>query len=513
MEKMEPMDKSEQGDKSNAEAEINSKSQDNYKLYQKRRAWVPLFVNLILFIAGIGAIYFAFTQFNIESREQLSRMKNDLQQQSLSSKKWFLDLVAKSASTGKLDASSAAASASAMQALEQGKLAMETGQDSLALTYFFNGVSHDPGNLELLNALAHIAIESEDRELMARAQSVLELSVYQVSPTDLPTALGLLANVQNKFTGEETAAGRFDKSQLGLEAQELMASNPPDKIWNDETKLLSATTNAEDLLTKLDVISPESQTTKRLREHIFTYRNIEEFKPHLNHVDNCLELLKRQADKENPSVTLAESVLSSANNGLANIWVRDTSGLPPGMMERIESYPDNFREITEKILYKAGKKKYNEAVELLDNALSVENGSYTDTINMIKANTISVQRLMAGIQSEKLQYEIQTKFEGINERINDLQKKRYKAYQKWVLNRCDNAWRYYDKQKVFVNSEAIEMFNNNEIAKIDQTLLSPEVSSTFNFILGKILNELPGEATFELEREMAQSPKKSLEDF
>ena len=34
---------------------------------------------------------------------------------------------------------------------------------------------------------------------------------------------------------------------------------------------------------------------------------------------------------------------------------------------------------------------------------------------------------------------IQIKFEEINRRINDLQKQRYRAYQKWVLAKCDNA--------------------------------------------------------------------------
>ena len=263
----------------------------------------------------------------------------------------------------------------------------------------------------------------------------------------------------------------------------------------------------------METISPDSDITKRLRETIFTYHSIEKFRPILNHVDNCLSLLKRQADKDKPSVKLAESVLSSANTGLATIWVRDTSGLPASMMKTIESYPDDFKVITENILNKSGEEGYRKAMVTLDHAMSVEKTSYTNTINAIKEDIKIVQNLMPGIQSEKLQAELQTKFEGINGRINDLQKQRYKAYQEWVLDNCDNAWRYYDEKTIFVDSEAIEMFESNEIAQIDQTLLSPEVSSTFNFILGKILNELPGKATFELERKMAQNSKKTLENF
>jgi len=108
---------------------------------------------------------------------------------------------------------------------------------------------------------------------------------------------------------------------------------------------------------------------------------------------------------------------------------------------------------------------------------------------------------------------IQIKFEEINKRINDLQKQRYRDYQKWVLVKCNNAWKSFDNQKVFVDSQAKEMFEENEIVKIDQTLLTPEVSSVLNFVLGKILNGLPGAAIFDLESKMAHTPKRGLGDF
>jgi hypothetical protein len=41
------------------------------------------------------------------------------------------------------------------------------------------------------------------------------------------------------------------------------------------------------------------------------------------------------------------------------------------------------------------------------------------------------------------------------------------------------------------------MFEENEIVKIDQTLFTPEVSPVSNFVFGKILNELLGDATFD----------------
>ena len=57
---------------------------------------------------------------------------------------------------------------------------------------------------------------------MARAQSVLELSVYQVSPTDLLKALELLTKIQTKNNAELAVTENFNENELNLNAQELL---------------------------------------------------------------------------------------------------------------------------------------------------------------------------------------------------------------------------------------------------------------------------------------------------
>ena len=96
----------------------------------------------------------------------------------------------------------------------------------------------------------------------------------------------------------------------------------------------------------------------------------------------------------------------------------------------------------------------------------------------------------------------------------DLDKARFKEYQEWVLEKCAEAMNFYEPRKLlFSDDEAIAMFYNFDLKKVDHSLLSPEVSRVFNFVLQKILKELRGEKAFEIEKEMAMAEKKTREDF
>jgi len=322
-----------------------------------------------------------------------------------------------------------------------------------------------------------------------------------------------------KKTETETSMPRFlTTDELIQQAEDILEDFDPANIWQDPEKVLSGISETEITLNKLKRANSENTAIiSRLEKQLVILQTVTEVNPNYIILQNGFKLLKKESEKDDPSMAFSESVLNSINNSMQQIWGKDATNVPPGMLDDIKTFPDQVALILDIIRDKSSEKHYQEAMSLYEKQKQYldtnSSDSFTDKINYTQENLKEIRKIVPRIASKKMIDEVEEKYSEVQQEITNFHKARLKAYQKWVLNKCTDAIAFKNEKKIFRNKDAYEMFDKYELARVDHSLLSPEVSSTFNHVMQKIIKELSGKDAFEIEIQMALTKKKTLEEF
>ena len=96
--------------------------------------------------------------------------------------------------------------------------------------------------------------------------------------------------------------------------------------------------------------------------------------------------------------------------------------------------------------------------------------------------------------------------------LQDLQRDRYKKYQRWAIKQCYDGFTTYSKWKV-VTAKGAKWIIDGYLIKIDPSLLSPPVAELYNNVLQKQFAELRTGDLVDYQTGIATHKKMSLEDF
>jgi len=414
----------------------------------------------------------------------------------------------------------------ALEAVALAKAAEQSGDMNLAKIYYLSAVNHAPSEFSHLKDYADIVFRdpAATTEDFGRLKSVLQISLYQIPPASVTNALALLSETEqseNQLIAAQTPKpvpvnwqDQFDQIAKGL---------PLDATWSDLKKLSKRWEGlnqiAESLLEEplqtnlLDQVENETELT----QNVLTASRLAQV------MDTILQSLDSSVEQQPEK---AVSQLQTAEATLGQLWGIDfnVAGWPKSLSDKVDAYPKAIQSYVEKV----AEVKSRPAIAKLEKALAdAKNYQIGNAKNKYQqavvyydgcvSNAIDAAQNISTVAGRK---EADDAIKGIRDMTLDAKRRQFDSYQKWAIDRCKDAFDKLNSFTTWTSDHAWQGFNAGNLARIDQTLLSPDVSRMFNDIMSKITVDakghmwgLDGQNVFSMQQQCAEAKKQKLEDF
>jgi hypothetical protein len=398
--------------------------------------------------------------------------------------------------------------------------AKERGDHRLAAIYFLSAINHAPSETRYLEAYSEMISSSPDSGLedMSRLRSVLQMSMYQIPPSEI----GLLINL----------LGEVEKTESDLLSQEVPAPKPIDwrdefhslavddtlqSSWGDPETLKSLAGDLADIVDALHLEQPDSPLLFEAESALKGTRQVLSASLLTATIDKLvvgLEGSLNQAEK-------ASSLLQSIEINLSQLWAVDSATLPDNLRAKIDDYPGDLRSLAEAVAKARSEVAIAAIDEQLRQALLIEkNGrnksramKYQKSINGIDARTTTIIRLSSKVYSEAGREKVDSAFKKLQRIQSEFYRDQLNAYQGWTINLVNGAFLNWNGEIMVSDEEAMQIMTKYKLASIDQSLLTPETGNAFRNVMSKLLNSVSGKIAFEIQKDIAEKPKKPLTDF
>jgi hypothetical protein len=406
--------------------------------------------------------------------------------------------------------------AAGQRALDLGKKALESNETDKALLYFINGVNHDPSRMELIQKLAEAALKSGSNELGERVVGILELATMQVAPDDMQAVLDRIAELRAKIAPPPPP--KLSPEVADERIKDLYSTYAPDAIWSDAEKVANGLSEIEFFQQMIDgsrADDKENRYSKAIRKSIELATSLQRIQgslPLYQHVKACLVQMDAVVQTDPPDIAYFDSLGASAQGVLVQIW-GGINELPTEMQKELLSFPAKIRTITENLQDKTSTAPYDSAVELLKRTEANRTGNFTTRIKRITESLDKVAILADKITSGKLRLQLFEKIRKIRDGLVMLELERRAVYQTWALERVNGFMVDWNNNMTLSDKEAKVFYRKHGIARIDETLIVPEVARVLTRVMNCIFGKLDAKGGSEAEYQMAASSKKRLEDF
>ena len=396
----------------------------------------------------------------------------------------------------------------AKNASEMAQKALENNDPETARIYLLNAVNHAPYEPEYLIILSDLAQKhyAANPEVISQIKSVAELALFQLPPDKISQHMNMMQELDKLYaasisTGSEeivdwkeefTILKQQDMNQLGSDPEAL-----PDRI----EKLNQILSNLQ-----------EDEISGDIRKELEYSTNLYTISLTIQKVENYLQLL--ESEKDYGSHT-ASARLLSVSSAMSVFWEHDISRLPPSFSDKIEDQlPQRIGKIEENINRAKSEPHYNSAMEVLSDAISYNSGNYQSKIQYITGAVEKAMGFAPSIQDHEFAKKFKDEMSRVHNRLTELKKYQYIDYQKWAAGLCADAFRQWKTETMFSDEDAKRIFRQCDLAKIDLSLVSPEVNNVYQQVIQKFAGELKSEESFNnIQMPLMLAEKKKYEDF
>ena len=414
----------------------------------------------------------------------------------------------------------------ALEAVDLAKAAKQSGDMNLAKIYYLSAVNHAPSVFFHLKDYADIVFRdpAATTEDFARLKSVLQISLYQISPTSVTNALALLSETEQR--GNQLIAAQTPKPvpvNWLEQFDQIAKALPLDATWIDLKELskrweglnqIAESLREEPLQTNLlDQVENEAELT----QNVLTASRLAQV------MDTILQSLDSSVEQHPEK---AVSQLQTAEATLGQLWGIDfnVAGWPKALSDKVDAYPKAIQNYVEKVTEVKSHPFVNQIRDAVAKANSYKieqaDNKYQKAWEHYDHCMSDVRSAAANISSSTGRKESENAYQNIGKLAADIKRRQFDAYQKWAIARCEDAYDTYNSFKTMTRDHAWQCFNAGHLAKIDQTVLSPDVSRMFNDVMSKITVDakghmwgLDGENVFSMQQQCAEAQKQKLEDF
>lgn len=406
------------------------------------------------------------------------------------------------------------------QAMSLAEQAWRNSDPALATIYVLNALNHNPANMNCLQFYYNILENKRGLEISDIDQfiDILDVSVYQVSPSDVSkvltmrnTLLSKQESMLNSAAAEvnRDASAQFSATQRALSNGRLSPSEISRsgkinmELLDERIETIAA------LISDADMSDSDRSSYIKLLNESSTFKLLATT---LESAENAVSKAYSLANRNSLTVEqilLARNQLQTANTYLSQIWTIDTTNFQ-AQLNAAENLQTRIATIDKRLDVLASAPARTKIESKLAECNNLY-GSFTSKINKISATLKEAAPLLAEVPDSETRKYLESSMEKAAQQVEELTKSRYKAYQEWAAGQINAAIKQYNSYNVVTDGRAKDMFNTY-LLSINTGLLLPDVSTFYNDVYQKIYNELPDKAEHQYKK-ATYSYIKQLEDF
>ena len=399
-------------------------------------------------------------------------------------------------------------------ALDKAENYQKQGAFDVAFLFYTNALNHFPGDMKVIDELVENTIKSKDLMLASKAKEILEVMTYQVLPDDINQILSYIADIDILMS--EISNNSVAHSEMLADFEPSIEDLDMEKIWQTPSQVSQTILELETFIDRVVDINNGNSSMQNVTQQLTVLYSIEQVSPMCEYIENCITNLKTGEENGISSISYYESLLMAINSELLKLWGMNIENLPLTMKTYLNEIPDRVDLITNELKKRISKEPYEEILKIFSEIEQINKKNvynYTFEINKINELLNSVQVLFPQVTFEDFQIALQKRFKDINLILQKMEIERFAEYQRRAARLCQRAMNYYQDQKIFSDKKAMIAYERFDLGKIDQSILSPETSMCFNFVIQKILGELPAKEAFLIQKSMVETKKYKLEDI
>ena len=399
------------------------------------------------------------------------------------------------------------------QAMKKAQEALARNEAALARLYLLNAINHAPHNTACLFEYYKLCKQESDsmsEQEWGQFRNILELAIYQIPPEEIEKIQALYDDVVKSMESRSVAAAKKaeadQKEKIKYSLQELKTGKYAwDKLIDENFFIdLNLIQERLALCNELrNVVEDDSLINEELNRTVAVFSGLSQIKA----VEDTLKNAKDSLSVSPPNLNSANAQLQTARNGLSQIWSIDYSLVPAEIKKRATELVDHIASLEKNY----NKLKSEPACRRIDNTIAeIENisrkdGEFTPRIKAITEKLQEIGTEMREITDADTFKNYEKKITRAGNILQDLQRDRYKKYQRWAIKQCRSSFTKYNAE----GTKGIDGY----LIKIDPSLLSPPVAELYNNVLQKQFAELGTGDLVNYQTNIAIHKKMSLEDF
>ena len=237
------------------------------------------------------------------------------------------------------------------------------------------------------------------------------------------------------------------------------------------------------------------------------------------------------AQKPDPSSAQAPLTISAAETLLTGTYIEGREGLPKVIVDKVSGTQASVRAYSNLVI----KANTNETISQLDTKIRQADaqskkelsnpgpnpaqpvkgfGARERACRALGSVTQEAHMLSASILDKEQKEKADAYLQGLAQAIQTHRREQYNAYQRWATTCLHEAFKRYKKDMRTDEADAVDAFNIGQYERIDQSLLSPEVSQIYSQVWSKLSPEVGAEKLMELETRMINNTNKvRLDNF
>ena len=391
----------------------------------------------------------------------------------------------------------------------------------LARIYLMNALTHST-EVSYLKALITIVKKTPfavRREIAQQALNMFSMALFQAPAEQVAEIRNLIDEMQEVYD----SSFAFDRGPVEVQKD---APATWDEVLNSyswsvlrqagELNDVSKIQTKASILQRLVDAGPSANRERIEREFRMTVSYLDFLAKEQTLKAALSDVEGEFATKKNPFYLAAK--LQNASTILSQMWLLDiTDVVPPEKFRALLSdYSAKVEVVEKKYLQLKGLPVFEELKKKIDEALAEvpdEKDKKTPVLDrwqkVIQTVSSRIQELADPEQVSKIQ-ELLRKLGDASEKLS---RARYADYQAFCAGRCKAAIKSFDDTIKVSEEDSLKYLERCDLAKIDETLLSPEASAMFHEAKGMLVDKLSRMKRADFQVKCVIGEKFALEDF